>query len=470
MDTFIDENFLLNTEASRRLYHDYAEKMPIIDYHCHIKPEEILEDKTFDNITDLWLKGDHYKLRLMRACGIPESELTGLMEKDPYKVFCGFMETLPKCIGNPVYHWSYLEMKRYFGIEKHLCLKNAREIYDACNERLKDPDMSVRNIIRKSQVKIICTTDDPCDDLSVHKALSQEKDLGFNVYPAFRPDTILFFNRPGFASYIEKLATVSGIQITHFDDLCQALTKRVEYFHQFGCKVSDHALDYAIYEEATPEQLDVIFTKALGGVPCNAVESAQLRTAVLLHLAQLYKKYDWVMQVHFGCLRNNSEKMHDQLGNDCGFDCVGESKDTGKIVALLNAFERADTLPKLVLYSLNHCDNTVIETVAGSFQTNSPSLARVQLGAAWWFNDHKMGMEEQLTDLANLGALGTFIGMLTDSRSFLSYTRHEYFRRILCNLLGSWIENKEVYPDSEGIGTLVEDISYNNAVKYFQFS
>ena len=469
MKQFMDEDFLLESDAAKTLYHDYAAKMPIVDYHCHIIPQQILDDKQFSNISEVWLGGDHYKWRAMRCNGIAESAIIESLEKDPYLVFKGFLETMVRSIGNPVYHWTYLELKRYFGIDKQLCPENAKEIYDACNEKLKQPNMSVRGLIRQSNVKVICSTDDPLDDLHVHQQLAKIKDLGFKVLPAFRPDKAVNIDKEGFSSYITRLAEVADVKIQHFADVLTALSVRLNYFKENNCSVSDHGLDYVVFEEATDAELESIFTRVMHGEGLSEKEAAQYKTAVLRHLAKFYAENNWVMQIHFGCIRNNSKTMFKKIGADTGFDCVGDSKDVGKLVDLLNAFEEAHTLPQMVLYSLNSSDNSMIATIAGSFETNSPVPSRIQLGSGWWFNDNKSGMINQLTDFANLGTLGNFVGMLTDSRSFLSYTRHEYFRRILCNLVGGWMENGEVYPDMAQNGKLVQDISYNNAMNYFGF-
>lgn len=466
---FLDQNFLLQSGAAVTLYHEHAAKMPIIDYHCHINPREIAEDKRYDSITDLWLGGDHYKWRMMRSAGVPESDLTGARERDPFLLFQNYAKALGRAIGNPLYHWSHLELQRYFGIYDLLTEKNAREIYDRMNERLKGEDMSVRGIIRRSNVKLICTTDDPTDDLAWHKKLAADDSFEVPVLPAMRPDKALNADKPGFAQYIADLSKAANLTIASFEDLKAALLARIDYFHALGCRVSDHALEYPIFEAADEATVDAILKKALAGETVSEKEAFQYKTALLLFLAGCYTERDWVMQIHFGCYRNNSAKGFGLLGADSGYDSAGNSRGAGELICLLDAMEKALSLPKMVLYSLNQYDNEVIMTIAGSFQTDSGAKGRIQLGSAWWFNDHKTGMEKQLTDFANLGVLGNFVGMLTDSRSFISYPRHEYFRRILCNLVGGWIENGELPPDFGHMGGLIEDVCYNNAVEFFGF-
>ncbi len=469
MKKFMDEDFLLESDAAKRLYHDYAEKMPIIDYHCHINPADIADDKRYANITDLWLGGDHYKWRAMRCNGIDEASITGAKDTDPYRTFEAWAKTMPRAIGNPLYHWSYLELKRYFGIETQLTAETAKEVYEACNAKLKAPAMSVRGLIEQSNVKLICTTDDPIDDLADHKRIAADPTCKVKVLPAFRPDKAFNINKPGFAEYMGKLEKAAGMEIKTFAQLERALCARITYFNAMGCKASDHALDYCCYAQADEKELDDMLTCVLSGGIVTEAQADAFKTAVLTFLAREYTKHDWVMQIHFGCLRSQSEKMLAKLGPDTGFDCMGNSRDADKLAKMLNAFEVQGILPKMVLYSLNPYDNDIIATLAGCFQTDSPVPSRIQHGSAWWFNDHKVGMEKQMTDLANLGTLGNFIGMLTDSRSFLSYTRHEYFRRILCNLIGKWVENGEVFADFNTLGGIVQDICYNNTVHFFGF-
>lgn len=470
MKKFMDEDFLLNSEAARTLYHDYAAKMPVIDYHCHIDPAAIAEDKRYSNITEVWLGGDHYKWRAMRCNGVAESDITGGLTSDPYKVFERWAATLPKLLGNPLYHWTYLELKKYFGITESLDPASCRSIYERCNKRLQDEDMSVRGIIKQSNVRLICTTDDPIDSLSAHKRIADDPDCDFQVLPTYRPDKAMNIDKPGFCQYIDRLSEAASVKIDDFDSLVQALHNRIDYFAAHGCRVADHALDRIIYAASDKQTLNNILAKVMSGQSELSIKEAdQFKTAVLLVLAEKYHELSWVMQIHFGCLRNNSVRMFDKLGPDTGYDSMNDAGGAEALAALLNAMEAAGRLPRIVLYSLNPQDNEVIATIAGAFQTDGEGVSRIQLGSAWWFNDHKTGMQKQLTDLANLGVLANFIGMLTDSRSFLSYTRHEYFRRILCELIGGWVDQGEIQPDMEMLGQIVQDICYNNAVKFFGF-
>ncbi|WP_367924783.1 glucuronate isomerase [uncultured Ruthenibacterium sp.] len=469
MKQFMDDNFLLETETARRLYHEHAAKMPIIDYHCHINPQEIAEDKRYDSITEVWLGGDHYKWRAMRCNGVQEADITGSKDTDPYRTFEKWAETLPRAIGNPLYHWTYLELKKYFGITEPLNGKSAKAIYDKCNARLKDADMSVRGIIDQSNVKLICTTDDPVDSLEWHKKIKADPTCKVKVLPAFRPDKAFNIHKPEYASYMAKLAEVSGVEIKNFADVVKALYNRIDFFNEMGCRASDHALDYAVYADATEEELNAIVAKGLAGGAISAEELNKYKTACLLAVAKKYKEYGWVMQIHFGCIRDNNTAWYKKLGPDTGFDAVSNTHGADDLGKLMDAMAMTGDLPKMVLYSLNQYDNETIMTLAGAFQVDGQCASQIQMGSAWWFNDTKTGMEKQLTDFANLGVLGNFIGMLTDSRSFLSYTRHEYFRRILCNWIGNLVENGEYHADMETLGQLVEDISYNNTVKFFGF-
>lgn len=468
MKSFLSEDFLLSTDFAKLLYHEYAEKMPIIDYHCHIDPRAIYEDLHYENITQVWLGGDHYKWRAMRSAGIPECDITGGLKEDPYRVFEAWAKTLPRAIGNPLYHWTYLELKRYFGVEEPLNEKTCRRIYDHCNEILAHPDMGVRGIIEKSNVKLICTTDDPIDTLEWHKKIAADPTCKVKVLPAFRPEKAMNVDKVGFAEYLGKLETVVGRPINTFGELMDAIRERIAFFHEMGCVASDHALDTCIYAEATDAELDAILTAAKSG-PVSHEDGDRFKTAFLLAVAEEYAKRGWVMQLHISCIRNASAKMFRILGPDTGYDAVASAGGVEKMAALLNAMEERDALPKTILYSLNQHDNEALASIAGSFQTNSPVPMRVQVGSAWWFNDNYLGMRKQLTDFANLGILGAFVGMLTDSRSFLSYTRHEYFRRILCELIGSWAENGEIHADPETLGAIVQDISFRNTNNYFGF-
>ena len=467
MKPFMNEDFLLGTETARKLYHDHAEKMPIIDYHCHINPMEIYEDKRYDTITEVWLGGDHYKWRAMRSCGVPERYITG--DATPAEKFQKWAETIPNLIGNPLYHWTHLELQRYFGITEPLTGDNAMEIYATCNRILAQPDMSVRGIIRKSGVKLICTTDDPVDDLKAHELLAADPTAPAVVLPAFRPDKAMRADKPTFPQYVSQLETVVGYAINTVEDMRRALADRIAYFADHGCRVSDHALDYCFCEEATEEELNDIFARAKAGKGITWGEQLKYHTALLIAVGKEYSRRDWVVQFHFGCLRDNSRVNFRKLGPDTGFDSMNDAPNAAGLARLLGTLEEQNALGKTILYSLNPSDNGIVGSIMGAFQTDSPIPGKIQQGSAWWFNDHKPGMEAQMVSLMSLGAMGSFNGMLTDSRSFLSYTRHEYFRRILCNLFGNLVENGEYPADMERLGKMVENISYNNTLHYFRF-
>ncbi|MBQ8813063.1 MAG: glucuronate isomerase [Lachnospiraceae bacterium] len=467
MAQFMNQDFLLKTETAKQLYHNHAAKMPIIDYHCHINPMEIYEDKRYDSITEVWLGGDHYKWRAMRSNGVPEYYITG--DASPAQKFQKWAETIPNLIGNPLYHWTHLELQRYFGITEPLNGKNAMEIYEKCNGILAEPEMSVRGIIRKSGVKLICTTDDPADDLRAHELLAADPESPAVVLPAFRPDKAMRADKVDFPQYVAKLEAVVGYAINTVEDMRRALVDRIQYFADHGCCVSDHALDYCFCVEASEEELNAIYAKAKGGQGITWDEQLAYHTALLITVGKEYEKRGWVMQLHFGCLRDNSAKMFGKLGPDTGFDSMNDAANAVGLAKLLCKLEAEKALGKTILYSLNPADNGIIGTIMGCFQTDSPIPGKIQQGSAWWFNDHKLGMEAQMTSLMSLGVMGAFVGMLTDSRSFLSYTRHEYFRRILCNLFGEMVENGEYPADMETLGQMVENISYNNTLRYFGF-
>lgn len=465
MKKFMDENFLLTTETAKKLYHEHASKMPIIDYHCHINPKDIYEDIIYDNISQVWLGGDHYKWRAIRSNGIEERYITG-EDTTPYEKFEKWAQTVSKLIGNPLYHWTHLELKEYFGIDTPLSEKSAKEIWDKTNEILKN--LSVRKIIEKSNVRLVCTTDDPVDDLKWHKLIREDKTCKVRVLPAFRPDKAINIEKPGFADYIKTLGEVSGIDIKTIDDVKSALSSRIEYFVQMGCKAADHGLDYVVYEKID-ENLDDILQSVLAGKPVEQKKADAYKTEMIRYCASQYRKHNIVMQLHYGAVRNNNPVTFEKLGPDTGFDAIyGIGESGAKLGALLGALEGEGNLPKTIIYSLNPTDNAIIGSIIGCYQSGEIA-GKIQHGSAWWFNDTKTGMIEQLISLANLSVLGNFIGMLTDSRSFLSYTRHEYFRRILCELIGGWVENGEYPPDMEILGQMVEDISYNNTKSYFGF-
>ncbi len=460
MKKFMDENFLLRTDTARKLYHEYAQQMPIIDYHCHINPREIAEDKKFKNITEIWLYGDHYKWRLMRSNGVAEHFITG--DASDFEKFEQYAKTLARAIGNPLYHWSHLELKRYFGYDGALNGETAKAVWDICNQKIKTDGISARSLIQQSNVAVIGTTDDPIDDLVWHEKIEQDKTFTPRVLPMWRPDRAVGIEKADYLTYLEQLSQASGVKITSFTELKAALQKRLDYFAERGCLGSDHGLSYLPYEVAAESIIENIFWKRLSGELLTDNEIHQFQTALLLFLSTEYAKRDWVMQFHVGVTRNNNSRMFAKLGADTGFDGIYPHVSMEQMTAFLNDLDQRELLPKTILYSLNPNDNAVIGTMLGCFR-------QMQQGSAWWFNDHEMGMREQMSSLASLGILGNFIGMLTDSRSFLSYTRHEYFRRIFCDLIGEWVESGR-YPDTEkNLANLVQDICHNNVKKYFGF-
>ncbi|AAM25118.1 glucuronate isomerase [Caldanaerobacter subterraneus] len=463
MRKFMDEDFLLTNETAVKLYHQYAKDMSIYDFHCHLSPKEIYEDRRFKNITEVWLYGDHYKWRLMRANGIDEKYITG--DADDYEKFVAYAKTIPMAIGNPVYHWTHLELQRYFGIYDLLNEKTAKSIWERANEVISQEDFSARNILKKSNVKVVITTDDPVDSLEYHIKLKEEKDFDIKVLPAFRPDKGLNIEKDDFLSWIKKLESASGIKITTYDDFLQALEKRIEFFHSVGCRISDHALDYVFYQKTSKQEAEKVFKKVLTEQHLTKEEIDSFKTYTMIFLGKKYAELNWVMQLHIGAMRNNNTKMYRILGPDTGYDSIGDFPIAYSLSRLLDSLEIEGALPKTILYTLNPAANYVIATMIGNFQ-DGKIAGKMQFGAAWWFNDNKDGIKEQLKTLANVGLLGRFVGMVTDSRSFLSYARHEYFRRILCDLIGEWVENGEVPNDIELLGKIVQDISFNNAKEY----
>ena len=466
MKQFMDDNFLLQTEAAQQLYHNYAENMPILDYHCHINPQEIYEDRQFENITQVWLGGDHYKWRFMRSCGVDEKYITG--DASDKEKFLKWAEVLGKAIGNPLFHWSHLELKKYFGYNGVLNKKTAEEVWELCNKKLAEPSMTVRNIIKQSNVTLICTTDDPVDSLEWHKKLAEDKSFDVQVLPAWRPDKAMNIEKVTYLDYMAQLEAASGMRIATFADLKKALCNRMDFFASMGCNVSDHALEYVMYAPATEDEIEAIFAKRLAGNGVSREEELKFKTAFMIFVGNEYARRDWVMQLHYGCKRDNNTPMFDRLGPDTGYDCINNYAPSSEMADYLNALNQNGNLPKTIIYSLNPNDNQAIGTILGCFQ-DSTAVAKIQQGSAWWFNDHKVGMQDQMTSLANLGNLSGFVGMLTDSRSFLSYTRHDYFRRILCNLIGGWVDNGEVPADYDTLEEIVKGICYNNAVAYFGF-
>ena len=467
MKPFMDEDFLLFTDTAKTLYHDYAKQMPIVDYHCHISPKEIAEDIRFDNITQLWLGGDHYKWRLMRANGIDEKYITGnASDRDKFQKWA---ETLELAIGNPLYHWSHLELKRYFDYEGLLNSDTAQEVWDLCNEKLKDPALSARGIIGNSNVKILCTTDDPADSLEYHIQIAKDKSFETKVLPAFRPDEAINIEKDGFLAYLDRLSDVSNIHINSFSSLCDALKNRMEFFDSLGCKTSDHGLDFVMYYPASPEEIEEIIDRRLKGALLSKEDILKFKTALLLFLGKENHRLNWVMQLHYGVKRDNNKRMYKSLGPNTGYDCIDDSgSSSAQLADFLNALDISDQLPKTILYSLNPIDNVAIDTVIGCFQDDR-AIGKLQHGSAWWFNDNELGMRDHLTSLSSISLVSNFVGMLTDSRSFLSYTRHEYFRRILCDVFGTMVETGRFPKDLMVLKRLVEDISYYNSLKYFGF-
>ena len=466
MEPFLSKNFLLDTPAARHLYHQHAAKMPIIDYHCHIDPRDIWEDRRYENIAQLWLGGDHYKWRLMRSNGVDEVYITG--GADPREKFQKFAETLPRAIGNPMYHWCHLELKNYFGYTGVLNGDTAEEVWQLCNEQLRsDPAKSARGFITGSNVAMVGTTDDPCATLIWHEKLAADGSFPVQVCPSFRPDPALNLHKPGFASYVDALEQNVGIPIRSIQAMRDTLSGRIAFFDAHGCRAADHGLDYVMFRPVSDETATAALQKSRAGQPLTLEEIEGYQTALLLHCAREYRKRGWVMQLHFSCIRNPNSRMLEALGPDTGFDCMAVTDSCAATYRLMDALDKENNLPKTVLYSLNPADNAWIDTLLGAFQ-GPETPGKIQHGAAWWFNDHKAGMTEHLTSLASLGILGNFIGMLTDSRSLLSYARHEYFRRILCGLLGRWVENGEYPADLTALGALTEDICYYNAQRYFR--
>jgi len=464
MRKFMDENFLLSNDTAVTLYHGYAKDMPIIDYHCHINPKEIYENKKFKNITEVWLYGDHYKWRAMRSNGIDEKYITG--DASDYEKFMAWAKTLSVAIGNPLYHWAHLELQRFFGINEVLNEKTAPAIWEKANLLITRDDFRVRDLIKKSNVETLCTTDDPADSLVYHLKLKEDKEFYVNVLPTFRPDKGIEIRRETFIPWVGKLGRAAGKSIKGYSDFLEALEDRIRFFHSAGCRVSDHALDTVVYAEAQLDEVSGIFAKALGGQVLSEEEENKYKTFTLRFAAKLYHELGWAMQLHMAALRNNNGRMFEKLGPDTGFDSINDETIAYALSRMLDSLDRENKLPKTILYTLNPKDNHVLGTMLGNFQGGGIP-GKMQFGSAWWFNDHINGMRSQMETLASLGLLSRFVGMLTDSRSFLSYPRHEYFRRILCNLIGTWVENGEVPDDIELLGRIVKDICYNNAKEYF---
>ena len=456
----MEKDFMLSTKTAQALYHQIAADLPIIDYHCHLSAKEIYEDRRFQNITKLWLEGDHYKWRLMRSFGVEEKYITG--EANDKEKFLKWVEALETAIGNPLYHWSHLELQNYFGFDSIICRENSESIWNLCSKKLAREDFSARNLILRSGVEVICTTDDPADTLEWHKKL-RESDFAVKVLPSFRPDKALGIEKADFTAYLEKLG-----HITSFASLKEVLKAQLDYFVSLGCKVSDHGLAAVPFAPAEEAEIEAIFQKRLKGILPTAPEEQKFKTALLIFLGREYAARGMVMQLHFGVMRDINTRVYEALGADAGIDAIGDAVSMKDLAAFLNALEKTGELPKTILYSLNGNDNAALMSVIGAFQGGGVK-GKVQLGSAWWFQDHESGMRAQLKALAAQGHLATFVGMLTDSRSFLSYARHEYFRRILCDVIGTWVEEGK-YPDDERLlNTIIRGICYENAKKYFGF-
>ncbi len=463
MKEFMGEDFLLENDSAKKMF-AAANKMPIFDWHCHLSPKEIYENKQPKDLAELWLSGDHYKWRAMRSCGVEEKYITG-NETTGYEKFKAFAACMPYLIGNPMYHWCHLEMRRYFGIEDILSEDTADIIWEKAEKAIKSGDFSPRKLIEKSNVTYVCTTDDPADSLEYHQLLAKEN-LPFKVLPAFRPDKALSIDLPSFIPWLNDMEKTAGKNIDSYKTLCAVLKERINFFETLGCRASDHAFAYVPYEKATDEELEEIFRKAKNGNEVTVPEADKYKTALLRFLAAEYVARGWGMELHIGPMRNNNAKMFEKIGADAGFDSLDDQLIARKLSRFLDSLAAENNLPRTVLFTLNPKDNYVLGSMLGNFQTEEAE-SKIQFGSAWWFNDNIDGMREQMKALGNLGALGKFIGMVTDSRSFLSYPRHEYFRRIMCNLLGEFVEKGEYPNDEKTLCKIAEDISYNNAIKYF---
>lgn len=464
MKSFIHDDFLLQNEFAKVLYHDYAKGEPIVDFHCHLPPEEIAENKMFQTITDVWLKGDHYKWRALRAFGVDEYYITGkASDKEKFREWA---KVVPKTIGNPLYHWTHLELKRYFGIDDLLSEDNYEQVWEQCNSLLKTDELSVHGMITQSNVEVICTTDDPADDLVNHTKVREDTRIQTKVLPTFRPDEIIDIEKDSFTSYLEKLEKVTRISIQSLQDLLDVIDLRIEYFHERGCRVSDHGPQRLPFKPCSTGEAERVFQNALSGKKLLKEEIEKYKTYILVYLGKKYHAKKWVMQLHIGAIRNNNKRMYDQAGANTGFDSIDDFSLAEPLNLLLNKLDQSNELPKTIIYNLNPTHNEIVASTIGNFHTGGIS-GKVQFGSGWWFNDQKRGMERQLNDLAHINFLSHFVGMLTDSRSFLSFTRHEYFRRILCNLVGGWMEDGEIPEDYHLAGSIVKNISYQNAKQFF---
>lgn len=465
-EQFFTEDFLLSNDFARTLYHQYAKKQPIIDYHCHLPPGDIAADTRFENITAVWLAGDHYKWRAMRTLGIAEEFITG--GASPLDKFRKWAHTVPYTARNPLFHWTLLELKRYFDVDDFLTEKTADSIYQTCTEKLQTPGFSTRNLLLRMDVRTVCTTDDPSDSLEHHQKIAAG-DFPVKVVPAFRPDKAYAVEDPAaFNKYIDKLATAAGMPIVDHNSFMSALEKRIEFFHSQGCRLSDHGLEQLYYFADAPDNISAIFRKVRNGNHLTTEEAGYFKYVTLLELCRLYHRKGWAQQFHLGALRNNNSRMLEGLGPDTGFDSIGDFSQARSLSSFLNELDRTDQLTRTILYNLNPADNEVFASMTGNFN-DGKEKGKMQYGAAWWFLDQKDGMEKQLNALSNIGLLSCFVGMITDSRSFLSYPRHEYFRRTLCNLIGQDVARGELPADEKWLGKLVSDVCYHNANEYFRF-
>jgi glucuronate isomerase len=466
MNTFLDKDFLLNNEVSKTLFHTYAENQPIVDYHCHIDAKEIAENKAFKNITELWLGGDHYKWRFMRAAGIDEYYITG--DATDKEKFLKWIEALSSAIGNPLYHWSHMELKRYFGFDGYVTKDCGEELWDKCNAIITSGKFRAKDIISMSNVEVLCTTDDPADSLEYHDIIKEDTSFKCKVLPAFRPDNAMNIEKENYTEYISKLEKASGKKIDSFDALIDALKSRIEFFNSKGCRLADHGLWCIPFSDVNEEKANEIFVKRINGEIPNPLECDIFAKAFLVSLHEEYAKLNWVSQLHYGCRRDNNTEMFKKLGPNTGFDAISRIACEDALAGFLDCLNSRNALGKIIVYSLNPNANEAIDTICACFQ-DGKCVNKIQHGSAWWFNDNKLGMENHLKSLATNGNLAGFVGMLTDSRSFVSYTRHEYFRRILCNYIGTLVADGEFPEDYEILGKIVEDISYRNAVSYFGF-
>jgi len=458
------EDFLLQTKTAELLYNEFAKQMPIIDYHCHLSPQQIAEDIKFENLTQAWLYGDHYKWRAMRTSGVDESYCTG--DKPDYEKFEKWAATVPYTMRNPLYHWTHLELKRYFDIHEILDPSSAKSIYENASAQIQTDGFSIKNLIRRMNVKVICTTDDPIDSLEYHKMVS-ESGFEVKINPAFRPDKAMEVSSPAnYVAYVKKLEAVTNLSVSSFEDYLFALQNRHDFFASMGCSVSDHGLEEIYVEDFTGQEIEAIFTKVYGGKDLSLIEQRKFKSCMLLHFAEWDWEKGWVQQYHLGALRNNNSRMLSKLGPDTGWDSIGDFSQASALSKFLNKLDSEDKLAKTIIYNLNPADNELMASMIGNFNDGSVA-GKIQFGSGWWFLDQKDGIIKQLNALSNMGLVSRFVGMLTDSRSFLSFPRHEYFRRILCNLFGDEIENGELPNDTKWVGQIIQDICYNNANEYF---